>query len=87
MTAVNRGSGSSDTPNPQTYPGRPIWAVRRHDVGDEPVVYIMESRHPGEAEEHARSMVRSMTEVAERNGWDNAPELLHCDVVWTVVEP
>lgn len=70
-----------------TYPGRPIWAVRRHDVGDEPVVYVMEGRHLGEAEEQARSMVAYMTEVSDRNGWDNAPELLRCNVVWEVVQP
>lgn len=63
-----------------------MWGVRRHDVGDEPVVYVIEGNEKT-AEKTARSMVSQMTEVSDRNGWDNAPELLRCRVVWEVVDP
>lgn len=66
------------------YVGRMMWGVRRHDVGDEPVVYIIEGNEKT-AEETARSMVGQMTEVSERNGWDNAPELVQCKLMWKVV--
>jgi len=47
------------------YAGRMMWGVRRHDVGDTPSVWIMEGNE-AQAEENARSMVRSMTEVCEQ---------------------
>lgn len=66
------------------YEGRMMWGVRRHDVGDEPAIWVMEGNEQV-AENHAREMVKYMTEVSERNGWDNAPELLRCRVLWEVV--
>ncbi len=68
-----------------TYAGRMMWGVRRHDVGDKPVVYIIEGSE-AQAEEIARSMVNQMTEAAEQNGWDNAPELVQCRLMWKVVD-
>lgn len=70
-----------------TYQGRTKWAVRRHDVpeGREPEVVVMEG-YDDEAEKNARSMVRNMTEVCERNGWDNVPELLRAQIQWEVVD-
>lgn len=67
-----------------THDGRVLWGVRRYDVGEEPVNYVMEGNEKT-AEQHARSMVADMTATAEQNGWDNAPELLRCRVVWEVV--
>jgi hypothetical protein len=63
-----------------------MWGVRRHDVGDTPSVWIMEGNE-AQAEENARSMVKSMTEVANEKGWDNAPELVQCRLMWKVVDP
>ena len=62
----------------------PLWGVRRHDVGPEPVIQTMEGRD-AQAEQMARSMAKDMTEVARRNGWDNAPELVRCQLMWEVV--
>lgn len=69
-----------------TYPGRTKWAVRRHDVpeGYDPDIVVIEG-YDKQAEEIARSMVGHMTEVSDRNGWDNAPELLRCNIQWEVV--
>ena len=68
-----------------TIQGRVIWAVRRHDVGDDPVIYTMDDLGGG-GEEAARSMVAYINRVCDAKGWpERKAELLRCQLQWEVV--
>jgi hypothetical protein len=70
------------------YEGKTVWAVCRHDVGPQPVVYVA---GPGwlcaeeRSEEAARDMVNHINTVCDERGWSVRAELLRARIVWEVV--
>lgn len=66
------------------YPGGALWGIRRHDVGDEPVVMRIE-----QGETLAREWFRDFYRLWEASPWrdeQHPPELVAARIHWQVQE-